>query len=313
MEKAFAHLHLHTEFSLLDGSAKIDGIIRRAKELGMKYVAVTDHGTMYGTVEFYKAAKKAGIKPIIGCEIYVAAKDMRIKHQDPENTTHHLVLLVKNEKGYENLMKIVSEASLEGFYYKPRVDHAFLEKHAEGLVCLSACLGGEVQEYFNLGMPDKAREAALFYKRVFGGDYYLELQDHGLIEQKKVNKLNIALAEELDIPLVCTNDVHYLKKEDSRAHDILLCIQTGKTVDEENRMRYPSDQFYLKSYEEMYDLFQYVPEALENTVKIAEEWWRNMMRSRRIAGNHPISPISEAWRMKKSGPSSSGSTMNSTS
>lgn len=271
MEKAFAHLHLHTEFSLLDGSAKIDGIIGRAKELGMKHVAVTDHGTMYGTVEFYKAAKKAGIKPIIGCEIYVAAKDMHIKHQDPLNTTHHLVLLVKNEKGYQNLMKIVSAASLQGFYYKPRVDHAFLENHAEGLVCLSACLGGEVQEYFNLGMPDKAREAALFYKRVFKDDYYLELQDHGLLEQKKVNKLNIALAEELDIPLVCTNDVHYLKKEDSRAHDILLCIQTGKTVDEENRMRYPSDQFYLKSYEEMYDLFQYVPEALENTVKIAEK------------------------------------------
>lgn len=270
MERAFAHLHLHTEFSLLDGSAKIEGIIGRAKELGMKHAAITDHGSMYGAVEFYKAAKKAGIKPIIGCEIYVAAKDMHIKHQDPDNTTHHLVLLVKNEIGYQNLMKIVSAASLDGFYYKPRVDHDFIEKHAEGLVCLSACLGGEVQEFFNLGMPERAKEAALFYKRVFKDDYYLELQDHGLEEQKKVNKLNIALAKELDIPLVCTNDVHYLKKEDSRAHDILLCIQTGKTVDEENRMRYPSDQFYLKSYEEMHELFQYVPEALENTVKIAE-------------------------------------------
>ena len=202
MERAFAHLHLHTEFSLLDGSAKIEGIIGRASELGMKHVAITDHGSMYGVVEFYKAAKKAGIKPIIGCEIYVAAKDMHIKHQDPDNTTHHLVLLVKNEIGYQNLMKIVSAASLDGFYYKPRVDHDFIEKHAEGLVCLSACLGGEVQEFFNLGMPDRAKEAAKFYKRVFKDDYYLELQDHGLEEQKKVNKLNIALAKELDIPLV---------------------------------------------------------------------------------------------------------------
>ena len=270
MDKPFAHLHLHTEYSLLDGSAKISGIISRVKELGMKHVAITDHGSMYGCVDFYKEAKKAGIKPIIGCEIYVAAKDMNIKNQDPENTTHHLVLLVKNETGYENLMKIVSEASLSGFYYKPRVDHAFLEKHSEGLICLSACLGGEVQEFFNLGMPDRAKEAAKFYHGLFGEDYYLELQDHGLEEQRKVNKLNIALAKELGIPLVCTNDVHYLKKEDARAHDILLCIQTGKTVEEENRMRYPSDEFYLKSYEEMEDLFSHVPEALENTVKIAE-------------------------------------------
>ena len=270
MNKPFAHLHLHTEYSLLDGSAKISGIISRVKELGMKHVAITDHGSMYGCVDFYKEAKKAGIKPIIGCEIYVAAKDMNIKNQDPENTTHHLVLLVKNETGYENLMKIVSEASLSGFYYKPRVDHAFLEKHSEGLICLSACLGGEVQEFFNLGMPDRAKEAAKFYHGLFGEDYYLELQDHGLEEQRKVNKLNIALAKELGIPLVCTNDVHYLKKEDARAHDILLCIQTGKTVEEENRMRYPSDEFYLKSYEEMEDLFSHVPEALENTVKIAE-------------------------------------------
>ncbi len=270
MDKPFAHLHLHTEYSLLDGSAKISGIISRVKELGMKHVAITDHGSMYGCVDFYKEAKKAGIKPIIGCEIYVAAKDMHIKNQDPENTTHHLVLLVKNETGYENLMKIVSEASLSGFYYKPRVDHAFLEKHSEGLICLSACLGGEVQEFFNLGMPDRAKEAAKFYHGLFGEDYYLELQDHGLEEQRKVNKLNIALAKELGIPLVCTNDVHYLKKEDARAHDILLCIQTGKTVEEENRMRYPSDEFYLKSYEEMEDLFSHVPEALENTVTIAE-------------------------------------------
>ena len=167
MERQFCHLHLHTEYSLLDGSNKISKVIERAKALGMKHVAITDHGSMYGTVEFYKEAKKAGIKPIIGCEIYVAAKDMNLKTTDPENSTHHLVLLCKNATGYQNLMQIVSEASLSGFYYKPRVDHAFLEKHAEGLICLSACLGGEVQEYFNLGMPDKAKEAAIFYKNLF--------------------------------------------------------------------------------------------------------------------------------------------------
>ena len=271
MKPSFAHLHVHTEFSLLDGSNKIKELVSRAKELGMSHLAITDHGSMYGVVDFYKEAKKAGIHPIIGCEIYVASKDRHIKYQDPDNITHHLVLLVKNQVGYENLMKIVSEASLEGFYYKPRVDHAFLEEHSEGLICLSACLGGEVQQYFNEGQDEKAREAALFYKNLFKDDYYLELQDHGLEEQKKVNEKNIALAKELDIPLIATNDVHYLKKEDSRAHDILLCIQTGKTVDEENRMRYPSDQFYLKSPEEMRDIFEYVEEALENTIKVAEK------------------------------------------
>jgi DNA polymerase-3 subunit alpha len=266
----FCHLHLHTEYSLLDGSGMIKKMVARAKELGMKHIAITDHGAMYGTVEFYKEACRAGLKPIIGCEIYVAAKSMDQKNTDPENTTHHLVLLVKNETGYQNLMKIVTEGSLRGFYYKPRVDHEFLKAHADGLICLSACLGGEVQENFNLDNPKKAREAAIFYKETFKEGFYLELQDHGLKEQKKVNRLNIELAKELGIPLVATNDVHYMEKEDSRAHDILLCIQTGKTVEEENRMRYPSSEFYLKSPEEMYELFQHVPEALENTVKIAE-------------------------------------------
>ncbi len=271
MKPSFAHLHVHTEFSLLDGSNKIKELVSRAKELGMKHLAITDHGTMYGVVEFYKEALAVGIHPIIGCEIYVAAKDRHIKKPDLSNPTHHLVLLVKNQIGYENLMKIVSEASLEGFYYKPRVDHEYLAAHSEGLICLSACLGGEVQDYFNQGQDDKAREAAIFFKNLFKDDYYLELQDHGLEEQKKVNKKNIALAKELDIPLVATNDVHYLKKDDSRAHDILLCIQTGKTVEEENRMRYASDQFYLKSPEEMRDTFEYIEEALENTVKVAEK------------------------------------------
>lgn len=267
----FCHLHLHTEYSLLDGSGMIKKMVARAKELGMEHIAITDHGAMYGAVEFYKEAVKAGLKPVIGCEIYVAAMSMDQKNQDSENSTHHLVLLVKNETGYRNLMKIVTEGSLRGFYYKPRVDHDFLKSHSEGLICLSACLGGEVQKYFNLDMPGKAREAAIFYKETFRDGFYLELQDHGMMEQKKVNRLNIELARELGIPLVATNDVHYIEKEDSRAHDILLCIQTGKTVDVEERMRYPSPEFYLKSPEEMEYLFGEIPEALQNTVKIAEE------------------------------------------
>ena len=267
----FVHLHNHTEFSLLDGSGKIEKMVKKAKELGMNSLAITDHGAMYGCVEFYKRAKEEGIKPIIGCEVYVVPKSMYIKENDPNNETHHLVLLVKNEKGYENLMKIVSAASIEGFYYKPRVDHNFLKKHSEGLIALSACLGGEIQSYILKENIKKAKEAALFYKEIFKEGFYLELQDHGLIEQQRVNKVLIEMSKELDIPLVATNDVHYIKKEDERAHDILLCIQTGKTVEEENRMRYPSDQFYLKSPMEMYERFSYIPEALENTVKIARE------------------------------------------
>ncbi|WP_411678958.1 DNA polymerase III subunit alpha [Clostridium thailandense] len=264
-------LHQHTGYSLLDSSAKIPDLIARAKELGMKSIAITDHGVMYGCVEFYKEAKAQGIKPIIGCEIYVAPKSMNIKQNDKENENHHLVLLVKNEVGYNNLMEIVSTASIEGFYYKPRVDHEFLVKHSEGLIALSACLGGEIQSYITKGNLSKARETALFYKQTFKDGFYLELQYHGMEEQLKVNEELIIMSKELNMPLVATNDVHYINKEDFKAHDILLCIQTGKTVDEQERMRYPSDEFYLKSPEEMYQLFSYAPEALENTVKIAEE------------------------------------------
>ena len=269
--KQFCHLHLHTEYSLLDGSGKISKIINRAKELGMESIAITDHGVMYGCVDFYKKAIDAGIKPIIGCEIYVAGKSMTIKTPDKENHTYHLVLLVKNETGYNNLMKIVSKASIDGFYYKPRVDCDFLKNHSEGLIALSACLGGEVQNDIIKGRIDKAEEAAIKYKEIFKEDFYLELQNHGMEEQKKVNEVNIELAKKLDIPLIATNDVHYIKQEDSKAHDILLCIQTAKTIEDENRMRYASDQFYLKSPEEMWDMFSYVPEALENTIKIAAE------------------------------------------
>ncbi|HDI3119827.1 DNA polymerase III subunit alpha [Clostridium botulinum] len=264
-------LHQHTEYSLLDSSAKISDLIKRAKEFGMKSIAITDHGVMYGCVDFYKEAIKQGIKPIIGCEIYVASKSMYIKQQDKENETHHLVLLVKNEIGYKNLMEIVSKASVEGFYYKPRVDHEFLKDHSEGLIALSACLGGEVQANILKENLKKAEEVALIYKDVFKEGFYLELQYHGMEEQLKVNETLVKMSKDLDIPLVATNDVHYIRKEDYKSHDILLCIQTGKTVEEENRMRYPSDQFYLKSPEEMYETFSYVPEALENTVKISEE------------------------------------------
>ncbi|WLF69238.1 DNA polymerase III subunit alpha [Clostridium septicum] len=271
MEKNFTHLHLHSEYSLLDSSGKIKKIISKAKELGMDSIAITDHGVMYGCVAFYKEAREQGIKPILGCEVYVAAKSMDIKINDKENSTHHLVLLVKNEKGYENLMEIVSEASIRGFYYKPRVDHEFLRNHSEGLIALSACLGGEVQSWHLKDNYEKAKEVALLYKDIFKEGFYLEIQNHGMEEQKKVMEENIRLAKELDIPLVATNDVHYINKEDSEAHDILMCIQTGKTVDDPNRRKYPSNQFYLKSKEEMWDMFSHVKEALENTTKIAEE------------------------------------------
>ncbi|MDF2882836.1 MAG: polymerase subunit alpha [Clostridiaceae bacterium] len=264
-------LHQHTGYSLLDGSAKIPQIIDRAVELGMDSIAITDHGVMYGCVEFYKEAKEKGIKPIIGCEVYVASKSRLIKSSDGGNETHHLVLLVKNKTGYNNLMKIVSNASIEGFYYKPRTDHEFVKHNSQGIIALSACLGGEIQTYLLNDNYEKAKETALFYKETFKDGFYLELQYHGIEEQLKVNELLIKLSKEIDVPLVATNDVHYIRKEDNKAHDILLCIQTGKTVDEQDRMRYPSDQFYLKSPEEMYEIFSYIPEALENTVKIAKQ------------------------------------------
>ena len=264
-------LHTHTEYSLLDGSGKIKNIIKRAKEIGMKSIAITDHGVMYGCVEFYKQAVENGIKPIIGCEVYVAAKSRLIKQPDKENKTYHLVLLVKNEQGYKNLMKIVSSASIEGFYYKPRTDHEFLRQHSEGLIALSACLGGEVQSYILEDNIKKAQAAALLYNDIFKDNFYLELQYHGMEQQLKVNEVLLKMSKTLHIPLVATNDVHYINKADAKSHDILLCIQTAKTVNDENRMRYFSDEFYLKTPQEMYKQFSYIPEALENTVKIADE------------------------------------------
>lgn len=268
---SFVHLHVHTEYSLLDGSGKIKDLISKTKKQGMKSIAITDHGVMYGCVEFYKQAKEQGIKPIIGCEIYVAAKSMNIKEADRENKTHHLVLLVKNELGYQNLMQIVSAASIKGFYYKPRVDYEFLSKYSEGLIASSACLGGEIQSLLLQNNYEKAKEIALKYSEIFKDGFYLELQYHGMQEQFKVNELLVELSKDTGIPLICTNDTHYIEQKDSKAHDVLLCIQTAKTVDDENRMRYPSDQFYLKSPDEMKKTFAYVPEALSNTVKIAEQ------------------------------------------
>ena len=268
----FTHLHVHTEYSLLDGSSKIKEITSRAKELGMKSLAITDHGVMYGVIDFYKAAKEVGIKPILGCEVYVAPGSRFDKQPgESESRYYHLVLLAENNTGYKNLMKIVSRGFTEGFYYKPRVDYEVLEQFHEGIIALSACLAGEVQRYLARGMYDAGCEAAKRYEGIFGkGNFFLELQDHGIPEQKYVNPQLIRMSQELGIDLVCTNDVHYTYAQDADAHDILLCIQTGKKVTDENRMRYDGGQYYLKSPEEMAELFPYVPQALENTCKIAE-------------------------------------------
>lgn len=268
----FTHLHVHTEYSLLDGSSKIKEITSRAKELGMKSLAITDHGVMYGVIDFYKAAKEVGIKPILGCEVYVAPGSRFDKQPgESESRYYHLVLLAENNTGYKNLMKIVSRGFTEGFYYKPRVDYEVLEQFHEGIIALSACLAGEVQRYLARGMYEAGCEAAKRYESIFGkGNFFLELQDHGIPEQKYVNPQLIRMSQELGIDLVCTNDVHYTYAQDADAHDILLCIQTGKKVTDENRMRYDGGQYYLKSPEEMAELFPYAPQALENTCKIAE-------------------------------------------
>ncbi len=269
---SFTHLHVHTEFSLLDGSCKIKEIVARAKELGMDSLAITDHGVMYGVIDFYKAAKEVGIKPIIGCEVYVAPGSRFNKEAgQSEDKYHHLVLLAENNEGYANLMKIVSKGFIDGFYYKPRVDYEVLEQYHEGIIALSACLAGEVQKYLARGFYEEGKKAALKYQDIFGkGNYYLELQDHGIPEQKMVNSSLLRMSKELDIELVATNDVHYINAEDSVAHDILLCIQTGKKVSDEDRMRYEGGQFYLKSEDEMKKLFPYALQALENTHKIAQ-------------------------------------------
>lgn len=269
---AFTHLHVHTEYSLLDGSSKIKELTARAKELGMDSLAITDHGVMYGVIDFYRAAREVGIKPIIGCEVYVAPNSRFDRENvSGEDRYYHLILLAENNQGYQNLMKIVSKGFVDGFYYKPRVDYEVLTEYHEGIICLSACLGGEVQKHLARGMYQEGRKAALRYEEIFGkGNFFLELQDHGIPEQKTVNQALLRMSEELQIDLVATNDVHYTYKEDVAAHDILLCIQTGKKVSDENRMRYEGGQFFCKSEAEMAALFPYALEALENTQKIAD-------------------------------------------
>jgi len=267
----FVHLHVHSEYSLLDGSAKIKELISRTKEMGMNSIAITDHGVMYGAIEFYKQAKAADIKPILGCEVYVATASRHVKERRDEGNYHHLVLLAENETGYHNLMRLVSIGFTEGFYYKPRVDIEVLKEYHEGLIALSACPSGVVSKILLTQTYAAGKERAIMYNEIFGqGNFFLELQDHGLDDQKQVNRQLLRISEETGIPMVVTNDIHYIDPSDERAHDILLCIQTAKTVLDENRMRYGSDQFYLKSPQEMYNHFPYAKEALENTQKIAD-------------------------------------------
>lgn len=271
---SFTHLHVHTQFSLLDGSSKITEIVKRAKELNMDSLAITDHGVMYGVIDFYRAAKEAGIKPILGCEVYVAPGSRFDKEpvtSGSDDRYYHLVLLAENNTGYHNLMKIVSKGFVEGFYYKPRVDLEVLREYSEGIIALSACLAGEVQRLLARDFYEEAVKAALRYEEIFGkGNFFLELQDHGISMQQKVNADLIRMSRETGIELVATNDVHYTLADDAKAHDILLCIQTGKLVTDENRMRYEGGQYYLKSEDEMRLLFPYAVDALENTAKIAE-------------------------------------------
>ncbi len=266
--KPFVHLHLHTEYSLLDGAARIDRLFSAAKQKNMPAVAITDHGVMYGIYEFYKKARAEGIKPIIGCEFYMT-RDRRAR--DGYGQFHHLVLLAKDIEGYKNIIKLDSLAFVEGFYYKPRIDMELLKQHCEGVICLSACLAGEIPQLLLKDDYEGAKKVAAQFKALFGEDYYIEIQDHGLAEQKYTNPQLIKIARELGIKLVATNDVHYIEKTDARMHEVLLCVQTGKTLDDPQRMRFGSEEFYLKDYDEMHSLFSYIPEALDNTLEIAEK------------------------------------------
>ncbi|NLL59010.1 MAG: DNA polymerase III subunit alpha, partial [Firmicutes bacterium] len=269
----FVHLHVHTEYSLLDGAARIVKLVEKAQKLGMPAVAITDHGSMYGVIDFYKAAKQSGIKPILGCEVYVAPRSRFQKEPGRDDFKYHLVLLAKNLQGYRNLMKLVTAGYLEGFYYKPRVDRELLSKYNEGLIALSACMAGEIPELLLAGEEERALQAALWYRDTFGpGNFYLELQDHGLADQKELNQKLLKLGEKTGIPLVATNDVHYLERSDAAAHDVLLCIQTGKSVEDPNRLKFEGSEFYFKDAEEMKETFHTFPsEVLENTLRIAAE------------------------------------------
>ena len=288
----FVHLHIHSEFSLLDGANRIKDIPARAKELGMDSIAITDHGVMYGVIDFYKACKKEGIKPIIGCEVYVVPRGRTRNDKEPgvDNKYNHLILLAKNMTGYRNLSKLVSIGFTEGYYYKPRIDYEVLEKYSEGLICLSACLAGEVATNIVMNNLEGAEEAAKWYKSVFGEDYYIEIQNNGIGEQVLANQKLVKLARKLNIPLVATNDAHYLKKEDAYNHEVLLCIQTGKRMSDPDRMRFETEELYIKSPEEMIEYFKAFPDAIENTVKIAEKCNVEFEFGHTILPNYDVSP-----------------------
>ena len=286
----FVHLHIHSEFSLLDGANRIKDLPVRAKELGMDAIALTDHGVMYGAIDFYKACKKEGVKPIIGCEVYVAPRSRFDKEPNIDNRYNHLILLAKNQQGYKNLSKLVSIGFVDGYYYKPRIDLEVLEKYHEGLICLSACLAGAVNQALLNGQQEKAEEVALWHKKVFGEDYYIEIQNNGIREQVLANQKLIQLARKLDIPLVATNDAHYLKKEDAYNHEVLLCIQTGKRMSDADRMRFETDELYVKSPEEMIEYFKAFPDAIENTVKIADKCNVEFEFGHTILPNYDVPP-----------------------
>ena len=286
----FVHLHIHSEFSLLDGANRIKDLPVRAKELGMDSIAITDHGVMFGAIDFYKACKKEGIKPIIGCEVYVAPRSRTDKQPGIDNHYYHLILLAKNNEGYKNLSKLVSLSFVDGYYYKPRIDKEILEKYHEGLICLSACLAGEVNQALLSGQTEKAEQVALWHKKVFGNDYYIEIQNNGIREQVLANQKLVQLARKLDIPLVATNDAHYLKREDAYNHEVLLCIQTGKRMSDEDRMKFDTDELYVKSPEEMSEYFKAFPDAIENTVKIAEQCNVEFEFGHTILPNYDVPP-----------------------
>ena len=269
----FVHLHLHTNYSLLDSSIRHEALFERAREFRMPAIAMTDHGNLFGAIEFFTGAKKYGLKPIIGCEVYVAPESLREKktHHNLRDAAYHLILLVKDDTGYKNLLKMITVSYLEGFYYKPRIDKELLLKHAEGLIALSSCDRGEVALNISKGNFPRAQKAAREYIEIMGDDnFYLELQDHNLEHQEKINMDLVSMGKELSIPIVATNNCHYMDKKDARAHEILICLQTGKTLDDPRRMQYFGKEYYFKSPEEMTELFKNHPEAIENTIKIAE-------------------------------------------
>ena len=267
----FAHLHVHTEYSLLDGACRIERLIERAKALGQSSIAITDHGVMFGVIDFYKCAKKSGVKPVIGCEVYVAPRTRFDKVHKVDSSPYHLVLLCKDNTGYQNLIKMVSTGFVEGFYGKPRIDRDLLEKYHEGLICLSACLAGEVPRLLAAGDYEEAKKTALWYRDLFGPeDYFIEIQDHGIPLQRQILPDLRKLAQETGVGLVATNDAHYIEKEDAKMQSVLICIQTNTTVDEPGDLEFETEEFYIKSREEMEDLFKNFPGAIENTLKIAQ-------------------------------------------